>query len=47
MVDRGRRMRRLLEQSSCLDGAREVDKNDVRPWMANARRSQRTHPSGK
>ncbi len=32
---------------SCLDGAREVDKNDVRQWMANARRSQLTHPSGK
>jgi hypothetical protein len=26
---------------SCLDGAREVDKNDVRQWMANARRSHR------
>jgi hypothetical protein len=32
---------------SCLDGVREVDKNDVRQWMANARRSQRACPSEK
>jgi hypothetical protein len=30
---------------SCLDGALEVVKNDVRQWIANARRSQRARPS--
>ena len=32
---------------SRLDGAREVDKTDVRTWMANNRARQRKRPAEK